>query len=128
MAGGTGPSGPTTIRLSSSLALYPELRDLLAKGEKLLVHQEELGDRICGLVAGYLLWAGLVPYGPQAISVIERLTGRQLGPEGAGVGGVCRRPSRFRVSEYVVRANREHIALLTAKPRSLLACRKRADE
>jgi hypothetical protein len=33
-------------------------------------------------VAGYLLWAGLVPYGPQAISVTERLTGRQLGPLG----------------------------------------------
>jgi hypothetical protein len=63
-------------------ALYSELRDLLAGGEKLLVHQEEVGDRICGLVAGYLLWAGLVPYGPQAISVTERLTGRQLGPQG----------------------------------------------
>jgi len=37
---------------------------------------------VCGLVAGYLLWAGLVPYGPQAISVTERLTGRQLGPLG----------------------------------------------
>ena len=60
--------------------LYLELRELLGQGEKLLMHQEEVGDRICGLVAGYLLWAGLVPYGPQAISVTERLTGRQLGP------------------------------------------------
>jgi hypothetical protein len=62
--------------------LYVELRHLLANGEKLLMHQEEVGDRVCGLVAGYLLWAGLVPYGPQAISVTERLTGRQLGPQG----------------------------------------------
>ena len=54
--------------------LYLELRELLGQGEKLLMHQEEVGDRICGLVAGYLLWAGLVPYGPQAISVTERLT------------------------------------------------------
>ena len=46
------------------------------------MHQEEVGDRVCGLVAGYLLWAGLVPFGPQAISVTERLTGRQLGPLG----------------------------------------------
>jgi hypothetical protein len=44
-----------------------------------------VGDRICGLVAGYLLWAGLVPYGPQAISITERLTGRQLGPLGRGL-------------------------------------------
>ena len=62
--------------------LYTELRHLLSNGEKLLVHQEEVGDRVCGLVAGYLLWAGLVPFGPQAISVTERLTGRQLGPLG----------------------------------------------
>jgi hypothetical protein len=63
-------------------SLYTELRTLLAAGEKLLMHQEEVGDRVCGLVAGYILWAGLVPYGPQAISVTERLTGRQLGPHG----------------------------------------------
>jgi hypothetical protein len=62
--------------------LYGEIRKLLAVDEKLLVHREEVGDTICGLVAGYLLWAGLVPYGPQAISVTERLTGRQLGPQG----------------------------------------------
>jgi hypothetical protein len=62
--------------------LYTEIKLLLANGEKLVLHQEEVGDRICGLVAGYLLWARLVPYGPQAISVTERLTGRQLGPQG----------------------------------------------
>jgi len=53
-----------------------------SRGEKLVLHQEEVGDRICGFVAGYLLWARLVPYGPQAISITERLTGRQLGPLG----------------------------------------------
>src|SRR5690606_7210007 len=61
---------------------YRELHQLLANGEKLIIHQEEVGDRVCGLIAGYLLWANLVPYGPQAISVTERLTGRQLGPLG----------------------------------------------
>jgi hypothetical protein len=63
-------------------SIYPELKHMLAAGEKILMHQEEVSDRICGLVAGYLLWAGLVPYGPQTISVIERLTARQLGPLG----------------------------------------------
>jgi hypothetical protein len=63
-------------------SLYAELKQLLSQGEKLLLHREEVGDTICGLVAGYLLWAGLVPFGPQAISVTERLTSRQLGPEG----------------------------------------------
>jgi hypothetical protein len=53
-------------------SLYGEIRKLLAVDEKVLVHREEVGDTICGLV----------PYGPQAISVTERLTSRQLGPQG----------------------------------------------
>lgn len=63
-------------------ALYPEIRDMLVAGEKVILHGEEVGDRICGVVAGYLLWSGLVPEGPQAISVSERLVHRQLGPLG----------------------------------------------
>jgi hypothetical protein len=61
---------------------YPQLRDLLAGGGKLLVHGDELGDRVCGLLAGYLLWVGLVDTGPNTITVIERMTQRQLGPQG----------------------------------------------
>ncbi len=60
---------------------YPELRDLVRDG-KILLHQDELGDRVSGLIGGYLLWSGLVPTGPQAISVVERLVHRQLGPAG----------------------------------------------
>ena len=63
-------------------ALYPELRELIASDGPILVHQEELGDRISGLMAGYLLWAGLLPSGPQAISVVERIVDRQMGPLG----------------------------------------------
>jgi hypothetical protein len=62
--------------------LYPELKDLVAAGGKVLVHQEELGDRLCGLMAGYLLYGGLVDTGPKAISVTEQITQRQLGPVG----------------------------------------------
>ena len=46
------------------------------------MHQEELGDRLCGLMAGYLLYDDLVDSGPKAISVIEQITQRQLGPVG----------------------------------------------
>jgi hypothetical protein len=76
------PLRPTDDLATFQANLYREIRKLLAVDEKVLVHREEVGDTICGLVAGYLLWAGLVPYGPQAISVTERLTGRQLGPQG----------------------------------------------
>ena len=79
------PQGPHDDSAAFQRNFYRELKHLLATGEKLLVHQEEVGDRVCGLVAGYLLWARLVPYGPQAISVTERLTGRQLGPLGRGL-------------------------------------------
>lgn len=72
-------------------SLYPELRELVAAGGKLLVHQEELGDRVCGLMAGYLLWAGLVSAGPEAITVTERITERQLGPVGRNLVAVAGR-------------------------------------
>jgi len=63
-------------------ALYPEIRDLMADGKRVLLHGEEVGDRLAGVVGGYIRWAGLVPEGPDAISIIEKITGRQLDPLG----------------------------------------------
>jgi hypothetical protein len=62
--------------------LYPELAAMLAEGGKVLVHQDELSDRVAGLMAGYLLWSGVVPLAPQATSVVERLLSRVMGPLG----------------------------------------------
>lgn len=62
--------------------LFVELRGLLEAGARVLVHGEELGDRVCGLIAGYLLWVGLLDDAPTTVTVVERLTGRQLGPLG----------------------------------------------
>ena len=47
--------------------------------ERVLIHHEEFGDRLLGVLAGYLLYAGLVDTGPHATVVIEKITGRQLG-------------------------------------------------
>ena len=44
--------------------LYTELRQLIAEGQKVLLHGEELGDRL-GIVAGYIVWTGMVPDGPK---------------------------------------------------------------
>jgi hypothetical protein len=63
-------------------SFFPELRDLLAAPSKVLIHGEELGDRLSGIIAGYLVWSGLLPTGPKAISLTERLVQRQLGPMG----------------------------------------------
>ena len=62
--------------------LFVRLRDWMAAGEKILLHQEELSDRVQGVVAGYLVWCGLVRSPAQAISVIERINQRQMGPVG----------------------------------------------
>jgi len=53
---------------------FTELREMLQRGERVLIHGEELGDRVCGLVAGYLLWNELVDTAPRTVTVIERLT------------------------------------------------------
>ena len=61
------------------IRLFPELRQLLVQGGKIVVHQDELSDRLCGLMAAYILWNELVPGPPQAISIVEQLLHRQLG-------------------------------------------------
>ena len=40
----------------------------------------ELGDRLVGIMGGYIRWCGLVDDNTRAIAVTERLTGRQLDP------------------------------------------------
>ncbi|MDE0803569.1 MAG: hypothetical protein OSA99_09625 [Acidimicrobiales bacterium] len=61
------------------IRLFPELRQLLLDGGKIVIHQDELSDRMCGLMAAYILWNELVPGPPQAISIVEQLLHRQLG-------------------------------------------------
>jgi hypothetical protein len=73
------PAGDTRGVLAD---LYRELHGRLANGERVLLHQEELGDRVSGVVAGYLLWSGRLPSGPQAITVLEHMTGHAMGPSG----------------------------------------------
>ncbi|MEM8745310.1 MAG: hypothetical protein AAF945_07235 [Actinomycetota bacterium] len=66
-------------------ALYTEIRDLLAANTKLLVHAEELGDRIMGVMGGYIRWSGLVEEPTQAVQLTERIAGRQLDPEARAI-------------------------------------------
>ena len=68
---------------------FPELRTMLSENQKVLVHQDELGDRVSGLMAGFLLWSGMVESGPQAISITEQLVHRQLGPMARGLVSIA---------------------------------------
>jgi hypothetical protein len=66
-------------------AFYPEVHELISDGSKVIVHGEEVGDRVIGLVGGYIRWAGLVTDGPHAVTLIERISGKQLDPFGRGL-------------------------------------------
>ena len=60
---------------------WQDLRRQLAAGDKVIVHHDELGDRLEGAVAGYLVYAGLVPEQPRAVAIVEHVLQRQMGPE-----------------------------------------------
>jgi len=62
--------------------LYPSVHRWLRGGERLLLHQEELGDCVMGVAAGYLLWSQILPDGPRAITAMEQLLRRQMGTVG----------------------------------------------
>lgn len=61
---------------------YRDLADSLAAGKRVLVHHDELGDRVMGVVAGFLVWSGRIPSAPQAVAAVEQMVGRQMGPAG----------------------------------------------
>jgi hypothetical protein len=64
---------------------YTELAELMATGVKVVVHNEHVDDRLVGIMGGYIRWSGLVEEPSQAITVIERIAGRQLDPFGRNV-------------------------------------------
>lgn len=63
-------------------AVHSDISDALRAGHRVLVHQEEVGDRVCGVAAVHLLLEGLVPSGPQVTAIVERIFQRRLGPIG----------------------------------------------
>ena len=75
-----GPHDELGPRLEAVYATIAKLLD--DPEEKLFVHHEEFGDRLLGVMGGYLLYCGLVDHGTHAISIIEKLTGRSVGSVG----------------------------------------------
>jgi len=61
---------------------YSDIERSLAEGMRILVHQDELGDRLMGVTAGYLVWSGRIATGPQAIALVEHVVGHQMGSSG----------------------------------------------
>jgi hypothetical protein len=82
MPGGTDVAGALA-------GLYPSMYVWLRKGERLLLHQDELGDQLMGVIAGYLLWSALIPDGPRAITAAEQLLRRQMGAVGRQIVSIA---------------------------------------
>jgi hypothetical protein len=72
-------------------AIWDDLHAQLAHGDKVVVHHDELGDRLLGVMGGYLIHTGLVPEGPRATAMVERLVERQMGPAGRELVAVASR-------------------------------------
>jgi hypothetical protein len=64
------------------LNTYRDLEQSLSQGMRILVHQDELGDRVMGVIAGFLVWSKRLPTGPQAVAVVEGVVGHQMGSTG----------------------------------------------
>lgn len=62
--------------------IFKAIQGWVDSGEQVLLHREELGDELMGVLAGYLLWTKRMPSANQAITVIEHLLHRQMGPPG----------------------------------------------
>jgi hypothetical protein len=73
---------------------YRDLADSLADGQRVLMHHEELGDRVMGVVAGFLVWSERIPTTPQAVATVEHMIGRQMGPAGRELVVVVGGPER----------------------------------
>ena len=58
---------------------FQDIDDSLGAGLRLLVHQDELGDRVMGVVAGYLVWCKRLHNQPQAVALIEHVCGHAMG-------------------------------------------------
>jgi hypothetical protein len=81
-----GPHDELAPRLR---AIYDTLSKLLDDpAEKLYIHHEEFGDRLIGVLAGYLLYRGIVESGTHAISIVEKLTSRSLDSAGREIVAV----------------------------------------
>lgn len=69
-----------------------DLDKSLSAGRRVLLHGDELGDRVMGVIAGYLAWSGRVPEGPAAVSAVEHLVERSMGPDGRAIAADAARP------------------------------------
>ena len=67
------------------IAIFEELDRHLREGGKILIHDDDLGDRTMAVIGGFLIHTGKMPELPIAVTVVERLFSRQLGTDGRAI-------------------------------------------
>lgn len=70
---------------------YSDIHAHLKADHKLLFHQEEVNERMIGLMGGYVVWAKMVPETHKAIAIVEAIVGRQMGPRGRALVEIAER-------------------------------------
>ncbi len=75
-----GPTQRDTLE-----ACYRDLAHCEGAGTTVLLHGDEVSDRVLGVVAGYLVWSARVPTISPAMALVERLFRRSIGPDGRAV-------------------------------------------
>ena len=66
-------------------ACYKDLAASMQNNVTVLIHSDEVSDRLLGVIAGYLVWTKKVPTTSQSIALVERLFKRSIGPDGRTV-------------------------------------------
>lgn len=66
-------------------ACYRDLSQSMKSNVAVLLHSDDVSDRLLGVLAGYLVWSQKVETAPASIALIERLFRRSLGPDGREV-------------------------------------------
>ena len=85
------PFGPHDDPSDVLPPIWDDLQAQVAAGDRIIVHHDDLGDRLLGVMGGYLIHAGLVPEAPRATAMIEKLVERQMGPTGRELVAVAAR-------------------------------------
>ena len=66
-------------------ACYQDIANSMSSNVVVLLHSDEVSDRLLGVIAGYLVWTKKAPTVPTAVALVERLFKRSIGPEGRTV-------------------------------------------
>jgi hypothetical protein len=79
------PLRPGPGQRETLLACYRDLRDSMNEDAVVLLHGDEVTDRLLGLIAGYLVWTGRVDTDTMALAMTEQRFKTSIGADGRSI-------------------------------------------